>query len=219
MRLATRVTPAVVVEADRAISCPSDNKNPASGFLSLQLTSAVHCTAWVKHEEIADAEHRIRKLLGEAAHAMADEALRQLALMVDRLDPDCADDDWFRIIAAVHYETGGSEEGFALINKWSRRGTRYCGELELRTKWRSFKEYAGRPVTIRTVRALLGKQGDDWIEICAAAEPDFEVCECEVAPPTPEPPMTVMNLLTAFSHARQAEAAETGNGRAGASAR
>ena len=116
-------------------------------------------------------------LLGEAAHAMADEPLRQLALMVDRLDPDCADDTWFRVIAAVHYETGGSEDGFALISNWSRRGTRYRGELELRTTWRSFKEYAGRPVTIRTVRALLNKQGDDWIEICAAAEPDFEVCE------------------------------------------
>src|SRR5687767_2593098 len=115
----------------------------------------------------------------------ADEALRQLALMVDRLDPDCRYDDWFRILAAVHHETGGSDEGFALVNEWSRRGTKYCGEPELRTKWRSFADYAGRPVTIRTLRALLSKQGDDWVEVCAAAEPDFEVCEWEVAPQAP----------------------------------
>ena len=97
-------------------------------------------------------------------------------MILGRLDPDCGYDDWFHILAAVRHETGGSDEGFTLVNEWSARGRKYCGEHDLRTKWRSFEGYSGKPVTEGTLRSMLQKQGDDLIELVAATGPQFEPC-------------------------------------------
>jgi hypothetical protein len=75
---------------------------------------------------------------------------------------------------AVHHETCGSEAGFSVANAWSRRGSKYCGEKELRAKWRSFDGHKGALVSAGTIVRLLEKGGRDWLEICDAAEPGFE---------------------------------------------
>ena len=87
------------------------------------------------------------------------QAMARLSAMVHALDPDCAYDDWLHGLAGIHHESAGSEDGFALANTWSSRGQKYCGEAELRSKWRSFEGYAGRPVTVGTIIAMLNRQG------------------------------------------------------------
>lgn len=91
-----------------------------------------------------------------------DATLKRAEELLEQIDPDCGHDDWFRCIAAVHYESGGSEDGFALANSWSSRGTKYPGEYELRKKWNSLANYQGTPVTLGTlVMMASGRAGPD----------------------------------------------------------
>lgn len=99
---------------------------------------------------------------------------RLLKAILERLDPDCGYDDWFRIAAAVFHETGGSEDGFCLFNSWSSTSDKYRGVQETRSKWRSFKPGHPTPVRIATLRRMLEANGHEWFEVCAAAEDGFE---------------------------------------------
>lgn len=105
-----------------------------------------------------------------------DQTTANLNAMLQHLDPDCGYEDWLHTLMAIHHETGGSDAGFALANAWSSKGAKYGGENEIRAKWQSFDNYSGKPVSIWTIRNALVANGFDWIEVCAAAEPDFEPC-------------------------------------------
>lgn len=65
-------------------------------------------------------------------------------------------DDWIRLGQALHHQFGGSEEGFDLWVKHTKRSTKFTGDKQLREmrriKWRSFGKYRGQPVTMATVR-------------------------------------------------------------------
>lgn len=134
-------------------------------------------------------EHAVREPRDlSSASRLATVTLPHLAAMLDQADPDCGYEDWCTILMAAHHDTGGSEAGFALVNEWSARGRKYCGERELRAKWRSFDGYTGKPITVGTLKHYLAQRGKDVAEICAAAEPQFELCGHESVEPTPRPP-------------------------------
>ena len=80
--------------------------------------------------------------------------------MLDRVDPDCPHDAWFRVGLGLHHQFGA--EGFDLWNAWSSRGTKYPGERTLRTRWRSIRNDDANPVTIATVRQAARDGG--WVE-------------------------------------------------------
>jgi len=65
-------------------------------------------------------------------------------------------DDWIRLGQALHHQFGGSQEGFDLWLKHTRRSTKFTGDAQVRemrrSKWRSFGRYRGQPVTMATVR-------------------------------------------------------------------
>ena len=65
--------------------------------------------------------------------------LAELKELLDGIDPDAGSyEDWRAILAAIHQETGGSDDGLALADQWSERGTKYePGEVE--QKWSSFR--------------------------------------------------------------------------------
>ncbi len=168
--------------------------------------------------EIANVEPRPKA----PTAADEDKTLARLRVMLDSFDPDCGYDKWYRILMAVHHATGGSDDGLALADGWSARGRTYCGEQELRSKWRTFEGYSGTPVTEGTLRAMLKKQGADLVEIADAAEPQFERFDGPTVdnanPPitastaqsvstapveaTPDPVLSPTLILTAFSITR-----------------
>ena len=65
--------------------------------------------------------------------------LSQLQALVEKLDPDMGYDDWVHVGMALYNETGGGDEGLAVFDSWSSQGSKYNGNRELQTKWRSFK--------------------------------------------------------------------------------
>lgn len=94
-------------------------------------------------------------------------------------------DDWIRLGQALHHQFGGSQDGFDLWLKHTRRSSKYTGESQdremRRSKWRSFGRYRGKPVTMATIRT--------WaMEARSAAFADaFDDLEDEDEDDTPDP--------------------------------
>lgn len=60
--------------------------------------------------------------------------------------PDCGYDEWIRVGMAIHEALG--ESGFGVWDYWSAKSSKYSGESDLMTHWKSF---GGGTVTIATV--------------------------------------------------------------------
>lgn len=64
-------------------------------------------------------------------------------------------DDWVRLGQSLHHQFGGSQEGFDLWLKHTKRSAKFTGDAQVREmkriKWRSFGKYRGRPCTMATV--------------------------------------------------------------------
>ena len=86
------------------------------------------------------------------------------------IDADCGYDDWLRALMGVFHHTNGSDNGFEIANTWSRTGSKYKSEKEIRAKWNSFNLQHPRPVTLGTIISMV-KNGH---EIYHEAENQFE---------------------------------------------
>jgi predicted P-loop ATPase len=98
-------------------------------------------------------------------------SLTILASALGVLDPGMAYDDWFRVLAALHNATGGSDDGLDLADSWSAAGANYPGRDEIEKKWASFGKHDGRrEVTAGTLFNMARAAG--WVE---PVEDDFDV--------------------------------------------
>lgn len=82
-------------------------------------------------------------------------------------DPDCDRDTWVRTLAALHFETAGSDAGLELAIEWSAGSKKFQGRDDVVTRWRSFRLDRENPATLRRTMP-------------ATAE-DFDVIEPEAA--------------------------------------
>ena len=85
-------------------------------------------------------------------------SLGELKALLDQLDPNMGRSDWIRVLMAVWHETEGSEDGFALVNRWSSGGKSYGGTSAMRVQWNSFGPNA-RPVTVGTLIHMVHQAG------------------------------------------------------------
>lgn len=123
-----------------------------------------------------------------------------LNVLLEHLEPDSGYENWLSVLMVIYHETGGSEEGFDLANAWSSRGSKYMGEQDVRTKWNSFHNYTGEPVTSSVIKRMLSKKGIDWIDVCAAGGPQFEQCEFKlIESEVPSRPTVKSKLFDRFS--------------------
>lgn len=84
--------------------------------------------------------------------AAASASLEGLRTLLADHDPDADRDSWVRTLAAIHYETAGSEEGLDLADEWSARGKKYVSRADVETRWRSFHLNRANPVTVASLR-------------------------------------------------------------------
>jgi len=98
--------------------------------------------------------------------------LQELRELLESQDPDASYDDWLRVGMALHHETSGSRDGFALWDTWSRGGAKYKGIDDLMPHWASFKSDAQNAVTLGSLRsAAIAKLEDFSIATDSAAPP------------------------------------------------
>jgi len=72
---------------------------------------------------------------------MADRAgVKELASWLKFLPTDWVDDrdNWITIGAALHHETGGSNEGWSIFDKWSQKSKKYKNRADTIKRWESF---------------------------------------------------------------------------------
>lgn len=78
-------------------------------------------------------------------------------------------DGWFRTGMAIHHETEGSKEGFALWCEFSKRSAKFDLNDSKRV-WRSFKNRTGRPYRMASIVAIAREEGLEIDNL----EDDFE---------------------------------------------
>ena len=78
----------------------------------------------------------------ETVSPPGDWSLETLRDALFAVPPDAEYETWWRCLAAVHHETGGSKQGFAIAEAWSACGNKWKAG-EVRTKWRSFGDREG----------------------------------------------------------------------------
>jgi hypothetical protein len=110
----------------------------------------------------------------ESAPPARSAGVQELQDLLRNFDPSASRDEWIRVGAALHYETGGSPEGMALWDEWSRRSDKYQGLGDIETNWRSFRSDRADSITAGFLR-----RG-------AIATPD-EFEDCTQAPDGPDP--------------------------------
>lgn len=88
--------------------------------------------------------------------------LKELRQLVAKHDADGSYDDWIKVGMAIHYETGGSEDGFALWDEWSSAGSKYKGTSDLESHWRSFRLDDENLVTSASLRMDAAAELDEF---------------------------------------------------------
>lgn len=78
-------------------------------------------------------------------------SIDELETLLKAQDPNMGYDDWYKIGAILHYETGGSDEGMLLWDRWSAPSEKYRGISDIRSHWESFGNSA-RPLTADGLR-------------------------------------------------------------------
>lgn len=106
-----------------------------------------------------------------AATAAPTADLPELRELLKNHDPSCDRDAWVKVLAILHYETGGSAEGLALADEWSAGSPKYAGTQDVETRWSSFKLDRAAPATAASLRVDKAADPDDFdvIEAPAAA--------------------------------------------------
>jgi putative DNA primase/helicase len=90
-----------------------------------------------------------------------DEKLLVIRALIAELDPDEGYSEWISVLMAIHHATGGSEDGLAIADDWSRTGGKYKGYAEIESKWNSFTFNADSSITMGTVQRMLRDRGLD----------------------------------------------------------
>lgn len=103
-------------------------------------------------------EKRLKKKSKSDKKVVGLETLKSALDAIDN-DGDGVDyEDWFRIVAAIHYESGGSTEGIELARRFSRRSNKYNSDL-LDYKWDSICDDLDSPATASVIFTIAGGFG------------------------------------------------------------
>lgn len=113
--------------------------------------------------------------------------IAQLQALLQVLNPNMGREKWIIVLMAVWHETGGSAEGFDLIDTWSSAGKTYPGTAALMVQWKSFRPIE-KPYTAGTLIAMAREAGADVAVILQMADA-FTKCETVVVKSTAAKPI------------------------------
>lgn len=124
--------------------------------------------------------------------------IEQLRVLLNSLDPNMGREKWITVLMAVSHETGGSAEGFELIDAWSRGGKTYPGSSALLVQWKSFRPVP-KPYTAGTLITMAKNTGADAHTLLQQTD-EFKKCETVVVTPSNKLPAkaateTAINIL------------------------
>jgi hypothetical protein len=86
-------------------------------------------------------------------------SIELLTELLIQLDPNLGRGDWIKVLMAVSHETGGSEEGFHLVDIWSSGGQTYPGSRALYKQWKHIDPDHEPAVTVGTLIWMAKRSG------------------------------------------------------------
>lgn len=111
----------------------------------------------------------------------------QLRDALDVLPRDFHYDDWLTVGMALHHETSGSEDGFALWDEWSATSGKYGGPDYGRAKWDSFGRGSRRSTTAHRLVRMANDHGAH-LEIAQLEADDFDIVAPDIGKPISDKP-------------------------------
>ena len=132
---------------------------------------------------------------GEEVTARSTFPVDKIIALLESLDPDMLEPNWFRVLASVFHATQGSLEGLEVVDAWSSRGQKYKkGQNEVEKKWRSFDPNHPHPVTIGTLIMMAKQAGADTDailhgEFSEIIESEEGGDDCDLPAPIASPPL------------------------------
>lgn len=116
-------------------------------------------------EAVTDSTEESREPFEPARAASALAAISA----TDADDPATGGRDlWLNLGMALFHGSGGSDEGFALWDAWSKLGVKYGGERDQRRKWKSFARASGkRSISMGSLYRTAAQYGWEPPEIAA----------------------------------------------------
>jgi hypothetical protein len=111
---------------------------------------------WAGMQEPIRQERKVAQKQREERAKLPPTGLDQLEHVLNSIPADLEYPDWYRVLAALHYETGGSTEGCDLAHAWSQDDPRYRHE-QVETIWDSLDPDHRKPATIGTLIRLAQK--------------------------------------------------------------
>jgi len=146
----------------------------------------------------AGAVHARNSEPGETVSPPGDWPLETIRDALFAVPPDADYETWWRCLAAVHHETGGSKRGLAIAEAWSACGEKWKAG-EVRAKWRSFGEREGPVAAAGTLFRHARENGwegptedfdDDFDALPDDDDPDAEIARILGLDDAPEPKST-----------------------------
>lgn len=141
-----------------------------------ELPKALH-DLWISHLQPAAGAVGVQAAFGA-------EAQEILKLLADQ-DPSSYD-TWIKVGFAVHHETGGSNEGLAIYDEWSRKSSKYEGRQAVEAKWRSFRSDSANAVTLASLRSESVAKASDFTPVAAPAASEHGTEAGERGPAAPD---------------------------------
>ena len=100
-------------------------------------------------------------------------------------------DFWFRVVAAIHHETGGSDDGLSLAHELSARASKYePGFLDERV-WPHIRSDRGDVVGLGTLKRIAA--GFGWQELPPSADVFDDISAGDAQPPMPQARLAQVN--------------------------
>lgn len=122
---------------------------------------------------------------------------KQLAALVNSLDPDLGYDDWLHVAMALSHESGNNDEGFHIFDDWSSNGSKYKGAKETRSLWNSLANAPEAPITIATLIKMVNDAGFDSLQIVMENRDRFTKVPFEIVYVDPPPAKELTNVRPA----------------------
>lgn len=94
------------------------------------------------------------------------------AAAVSVLDASCDYLMWFKVAAAIHTITEGSEEGLDVFDAWSAQSYKYPSRRRIEYMWQSIGRYQGeRRMGMGTLARIVKEEGtESWTWVLAQAD-------------------------------------------------
>lgn len=78
-------------------------------------------------------------------HKQEDYNLSEIASALDTIDPDCTRQIWIECLMGLKYTN--DPEAYPIAKEWSEKGTKYPGDREFVSQWKSLKNDHPKPIT------------------------------------------------------------------------